>query len=570
MNSVVLSVLYGVTSVGAALPGQVIEAENFARADPIGIPATQAYPEASGGQIVHLRSPLVGLATWLECDFRSPGGRFEVWVRSGGNDSRQAIFLSFDGGEEVLVTDERLSLTGEWTAEKRRAVEGTFTAQKVGVIALSKGRHRFRARHAGKEGFSNAFGLDCIYLVATSDPPTIKAGDRPTAPPVKAKRPFNPKDKAPRWLQEMEVYNAYRDTPEVLGMSPRFPLLSHAPRSEKPLRQAAARGFRTLCYISFHTWDALPRRGYKDVLQKQPPAELEFWGLVAHPEWMLMTEQGYTFSPFGPDYQGGRIREPCLNCPGVLEASVAAVKAIMEMGAGGIFVDNVHPSLNCYGDQFGRHKHRWPDRTNLEAYCTLLREVRKAVKSFGRDKIVMLNSGAPSARFADLGDVLMWESYICSGPDSERNLTWPAIKAAAEYWRAYTESGRRIAALCYLPSKGRTVQDDAFYTYACARLSGFQWADWYTMGDCGAKVLYTTRLGKPHGWMVDEGGVARRVFDHGWVVVNHTTQPQQVRLPVKWKQVTDLYRGQPLLASGGQIEVNVPADSGRVYLAQQR
>jgi hypothetical protein len=90
------------------------------------------------------------------------------------------------------------------------------------------------------------------------------------------------------------------------------------------------------------------------------------------------------------------------------------------------------------------------------------------------------------------------------------------------------------------------------------------------MGDCGAKVLYTTRLGKPHGWMVDEGGVARRVFDQGWVVVNHTTQPQQVRLPVKWKQVTDLYRGQPLLASGGQIEVNVPADSGRVYLAQQR
>ncbi len=143
---------------------------------------------------------------------------------------------------------------------------------------------------------------------------------------------------------------------------------------------------------------------------------------------------------------------------------------------------------------------------------------------------------------------------------------WPGIKASAEYWRPYTESGRRIAALCYLPSKGHTLQEDAFYTYACAMLSGFQWADWFTAEKSDARVLYTTRLGKPRAWMRDAEGVAWRVFERGVVLVNHSRQARATRLAVPWKGLTNLYTGQPVPVERGKAAFIVPADSGRVYV----
>ena len=98
----------------------------------------------------------------------------------------------------------------------------------------------------------------------------------------------------------------------------------------------------------------------------------------------------------------------------------------------------------------------------------------------------MLNSGGVRTEYFPYGDALMWESYckpkvsvneanIFGG--AERRHDWNKIKQAAEEFKPYIESGKAILALSYVGgATPEQCKDNAFYAYACARLSGFLWA----------------------------------------------------------------------------------------------
>ena len=93
---------------------------------------------------------------WVEYQFYLPvAGVYEVWLTSGGNDTRQAAQLSIDGGEPVLVIDEREPKKALSPREREKVV----SRQLIGVVSLKKGKHLIRVQHAREPGFSIAFGL---------------------------------------------------------------------------------------------------------------------------------------------------------------------------------------------------------------------------------------------------------------------------------------------------------------------------------------------------------------------------------------------------------------------------
>jgi hypothetical protein len=188
----------------------------------------------------------------------------------------------------------------------------------------------------------------------------------------------------------------------------------------------------------------------------------------------------------------------------------------------------------------------------------LLSQIRPLVKSYGQDKAVVLNSGGVRKEYFPYGDALMWESYIFGG--AERRHDWNRIKRAAEEFKSYIESGRALLALSYVGGETpKQRKDNAFYAYACARLSGFLWARFSTFD----KV----RIGMPIGDIQEQAGVYYRMHSKGLVAVNPESTDKHVQflLGADYSSLLDLYSNETLQVRNGLLSVYVPANSGRVY-----
>ena len=174
-------------SVACAQGGWFREAENFDRWDEGGIfaPRIGYRDTASNGRFAVVRSSATGYPTWVEYDFEVNGGIYELWLRCGGNNMRQAVKVSIDGGKPVTVIDQpvlppHVKPPRSWH-ERSRMLENTFREVRVGFVKLSRGRHRIRLTHAELEGASNSFGVDWLKLVVTKKlgEPVIPVGNEP-------------------------------------------------------------------------------------------------------------------------------------------------------------------------------------------------------------------------------------------------------------------------------------------------------------------------------------------------------------------------------------------------------
>lgn len=525
------------------------------------VPRARPLDTASGGQII-----VLGRGDWLEYRLTVPeAGNYEVVLATGGNDTRQAGRLFIDGGPEIPVEDarDRLDLDTPATAEDRHQRELILFTQPLGVVHLAAGEHTLRVEHAGREGFSSAFGVDFIKLRPTQAEATLQAGDRREGTTDFRQAWQFDGGPPPLWWREEELFGHTEGRWDpALADSPIRVFFGGYP-ADDPASYAAANaaGKHILHYVSFMTHCHLPRA---QTASKRDPQFLEYWSLVDHPEWRLVNEQGLTVNVFMPEYQASTIRELCLNAPGAMEACLNLARSFMEAGAGGIFVDNVHPSTHCHGPEFGRHEHVYPDQNNQECLHRLLSRLRRLVKSYGEDKLVMLNSGGPNAYYADVGDALMWESYAYTYTEGgQRVLNPAAIRAAADYWRHYVdEEGGVIAALSYIQADAQhSERENAFYAYVGAKLSHFHW-----MGD-GAPELHLVRLGRPLAYIEDVGPLWVRRYENGLVVMNPTGEAVEQTLP--WPRTEspwDLFAGEPIAPQEGQFSVRIPPESGRVYV----
>jgi len=343
-----------------------------------------------------------------------------------------------------------------------------------------------------------------------------------------------------------------------------IPLLSHVPHSTETFRLAHEHGIRAIPYVHFmciHT-------NYAD----QDVFYFE------HPEILMKDEKGHWVHT-GMDGSDRLHRfRTCANSPSYWKLSLAYVKKMMDWGADGVFVDNCGHRPPCFGPKFDKvrnpefdpyvHEPLFPNASHDYAWGRFLEAVRDVVKSYGDDKVVVLNSsvGAP---WQSVGDCCMWESFIFSWAWEGRRHTWSDVKAKAKANQWYLDAGRRIVALSFLDPKRHDMKNDTFWAYASARLVDF--ILWANLDHTEVEFLNRVHLGAGLGPYEESEQVAHRFFTNGLIVLNDSPEPRQATIRVAAgfapTQLLDLHDGTSLVpVDKGAVTVRVPAKAARIFV----
>lgn len=342
------------------------------------------------------------------------------------------------------------------------------------------------------------------------------------------------------------------------------PLLSHVPHSADAFRLAHAHGIRAIPYVHFmciHT-------NYAD----QDVFHFE------HPE-ILMKDAGGHWVHTGMDGSDRLHRfRTCANSPSYWKLSLDYVKKMMDWGADGVFVDNAGRRPPCFGPRFNQvrnpefepyvHEHLFPNASHDYAWGRFLEAVRSLVKSYGEDKIVVLNSGIGDP-WQSVGDCCMWESFIFSWAWEGRRHTWNDVKAKAQANQWYRNAGRRIVALAFLDPKRHDMKNDSFWAIACARLVDF--VPWVNLGHTEVEFLNRVHLGRGLGPFQEAEHVAHRFFENGLIVLNDGPEDREIELHVAdgfaHTPLLDLYEGKKIVPlDKSAVKVRVPSKMARILV----
>jgi hypothetical protein len=259
-----------------------------------------------------------------------------------------------------------------------------------------------------------------------------------------------------------------------------------------------------------------------------------------HPECIVVDKNGDLHkSSFWDSEDNKNIYMACPNVEGYQVAMVAWVQKLMQLGADGIFADNLSQCVPCYGPQVGKHAHVYrlknpnDDSENQQvqthAMAMLLKSARAVIKECNSEGVILGNSGNPPTalppEFWQYLDADMLESYICSWawPDrgEKAGYTWDVWQKKGANLRGVLKDGKQVQALSYLGVTPYGVREDAFFCYATARLAGFVWNGGLPLSTPDTAALYRIRLGRPlTGETVSPAGVHYRVFERGVVAVN--------------------------------------------------
>jgi hypothetical protein len=341
-------------------------------------------------------------------------------------------------------------------------------------------------------------------------------------------------------------------------------LISHVPHSQKAYEEAHKQGFKVVPYV--HFTDIHSFYADQDVF------------LFQHPEILLKDETGkWGHIPMDGSYRAFRYLT-CANSPSYWKLCLDYVKKMMDWGADGVFIDNVDNRARCMAPKFNvrnpefppfTHDHLFPDADHNFAFDRMLQAVRALVKSYGDDKVVVLNSGIGTP-FQKEGDCCVWESFIFSWAWEGRRDTWEDVKKRAKANQWYQNSGRRIAALSTITRSRKSAKDDAFWAFAAARLVDFVW--WASLSGTGAETLYQAHLGKSLEPLKEINGLAYRAYENGLIVLNNSEDDQSVELtlPAAFQPqgLLELYDGSLLTpVSNNKVNVAVPKMAARIYLS---
>lgn len=381
------------------------------------------------------------------------------------------------------------------------------------------------------------------------------------------------------WSMAQERYSCYTSGMTLQELaSGGVTVLSHTPPTKEYCDEARKWGIKACPYISL----------YKVIdLSKSPNLEKEgtpFWHAVdasKHPEWFLRREDGQIRRPFDEANYDVGWEQSCCNHRSLMEAYAQGVRNLLDIGAGGVFVDNVHPYPDCFGAKLGLHDHDWPDKNNIECYKLALRGVYDAVKCYGQDRVVILNPGGPRTDYFPYGDCVMWESFVWRSPfDGDKAplakarrwdpTSWAELQTDLPAWRSLGEKGPSIAPLTYLPDPD-TEAENAFFAYATARLAGLdQWTGTCVQRRDILRRLYRIQTGPAESEVLDAGGAAYRQFHNALIVCNHSAATVDLRASVPTALgpvVVELYDMRRVQVTEGHVVVSLPPESGRVFVS---
>ena len=382
-------------------------------------------------------------------------------------------------------------------------------------------------------------------------------------------------------------------------------LLSHFPWStdmeemRRYIEKAHRLGIRLLPYISGEKAWYLDTPQRLHVFNKRSPAAaVPYYQAVdpsAHPQWILIDELGRltprygsyvknasgqwevrwgVWHAHGQRYEDLENLRPwswymCSSVEDYLDAVEAGVRAVMDLGFDGVFLDNTYRERlpECHGAELNKHQHRAAGHNTDTTYVELARRVYLTVKSYGPGKIVLLNDGTQDV-YAPIRDGAMIESYINAFAKRDDPDHWKKILGWAHDFQDEAEHGRFLTALSYLGSSDHPAKDDCFYTYACAGLSGFKWTATTPRPDV-ARLLYRARLIVPRGKLQEKDGLWYRAYDRGLVALNPDRKSESeawLPLPASMRTPVELYGGRQLQVKNGRFHMRVDRQAGRVVV----
>ena len=429
----------------------------------------------------------------------------------------------------------------------------------------------------GIAGVKNALEAAALWQLASRR--RIGAIDRS---PARAPSPKIDYGKpAPRWLREADLYNGFyhakpawsRET--IRDRLSDIPLIVGVPHDRALIDRCHRAGIRVIPYVNYmellNTRIEQEAKGeiYYEWLQAVDHDALD---LAKHSDWVCVDAEGRdVLSIWGSSNGHPGLFYTCFHQQGLRDAALKQVRKLMEMGADGVFIDNAGPVTECFGDRFGKHKHV-EGASNTRMYQRLQQDIYALVKSYGEDRIVMINSGIIPEYWAWC-DAQMWESCYSGAGTPERMHEWAELQYAGELHAEAVRQGKVPVILSYLGDQPEDRRSRvALLTYAYARLYGFLWADWFTLDKTEsdrrlAKALYQTRLGKPVGVLKQDGRVFYREFEKGIVIVNPTTQRISLSIPTRLASpLADVGYGGKITPSNGWLKIEVAAESGRVLI----
>ncbi len=360
------------------------------------------------------------------------------------------------------------------------------------------------------------------------------------------------------WLSDSEMGNGWYKgwTDDAMAQMKDMPFVIGVPAETDTIAKAHKQGTRVLVYVTFY---------------QMPPGQVyQHEDLAKHPDWNIIRPDGEIGISVFEGTENTGWKTVCPNSPGFRDYALRYTRFIMDQGADGIFIDNGHPAVTCEGPKFGKHKHIYPGKDNMYAYRRLLEDIRALVKSYGKDKVVIVNPGVPNKAWVGACDGQMLESYICTWAAKNRWHSESQIVSFQQQWGAIADKGDAVLALSYVGHTSNPPREDAFYCYAWARLSGFIWADWFTAKDV-AQSLYKLRLGKALGPMQKGDGYYMREFEKGIVVASSESRDASITLSGRtYKSVYDLFAAKHLKPGpSGDYVITLDKGQGRVYLYQR-
>ena len=408
---------------------------------------------------------------------------------------------------------------------------------------------------------------------------------------------------APKWLREAGMFNGWYAawTDPMLDWVAGTPLIVTVQANRDIIDKLHKRGVRVAQYVN--AWLMYSAEGInREITRRQQTGEFiheDWWAmrespvnqamdLTLHPEWVVMGPEGYprTNALTSEEiYHGNTVGlQACPNAVGYREAMLAMVKNLMEMGEDGVFMDCTEAfggQKRCCAPELGKHKHVHPDMNNAQVYLALQKEIYDLVKSYGQDRVVLLNSSWNS-EYLRCADASMLESFILTS-SRYRWQNWEELQKMKRDTDPAIKAGKAVLALSYCGYTPNPIDEDAFYAYSCARLFGYAWADWFTLADAHSTVLYRLILGAPKGDILEYNGLLYRIFEEGVVVVNPYKAERELRIRTGHRtplrdamtnrryaesdlkenlmQGQDMYKNWPV-----NLWVTIPGESGRVFI----
>jgi hypothetical protein len=257
----------------------------------------------------------------------------------------------------------------------------------------------------------------------------------------------------------------------------------------------------------------------------------------------------------------------------------------MEMGMDGIFIDCVGlGNRKCYGPDLGKHRHVHPEWSGDQASIDIQKDLYVLVKSYGEDRVVILNT-SHRPEYLRFADAYMHESYIVTS-SRYRWLSWERILQIKKEDEPALNAGKVVLALSYIGYTPYGPDEDALYCYACARLFGYSWADYFTLADARATLLYRLQLGTARSGILEYNGLLYGIFENGVVVVNPYKAERELRVKTGFNQglrdvmtnrryanadlqenlMQDLKGDEMYTPWPVDLWVTIPGEAGRVYL----